>query len=69
MLDMCPQSDGACAVILASEKVAKRLCQRPAWFRAAVTKHEQPYLGDQEKRLVTMRTPGMQQRGPMREQG
>lgn len=56
MLDMCPQSDGACAIILASEKTAKKHCRRPAWFRAAVTRHEQPYLGDQKNRLVTMRT-------------
>ncbi len=56
MLDMCPQSDGACAIVVASEERARRLCERPAWVRAAVTRHEQPYLGDVDRRLLTMRT-------------
>jgi len=56
MLDMCPQSDGACAIVVASEARARELCPRPAWVRAAVTRHEQPYLGDVERRLLTMRT-------------
>jgi len=55
-LDMCPQSDGACAVIYAAEDRAKKICQRPAWVRAAVTRHDQPYIGDLDRRLVTMRT-------------
>jgi acetyl-CoA C-acetyltransferase len=64
LLDMCPQSDGACAVVYAAEGVAERLCapfrlrsgQGPAWVRAAVTRHDQPYIGDLDRRLVTMRT-------------
>ncbi len=56
MLDMCPQSDGACAIVVAVEERARQLCARPAWVRAAVTRHEQPYLGDVERRLLTMRT-------------
>ncbi len=56
MLDMCPQSDGACAIVVAAEERARRLCPRPAWVRAAVTRHEQPYLGDVERRLLTMHT-------------
>lgn len=56
LLDMCPQSDGACAVIYAVEDRAKKLCPRPAWVRAAVTRHDQPYIGDLDRRLVTMRT-------------
>ena len=55
MLDMCPQSDGACALVLASEKFASR-CKRPAWVKSAVTRHEQPYIGDQVSRLTTART-------------
>lgn len=55
LLDMCPQSDGACAIVVASEERARRLCPHPAWVRAAVTRHEQPYLGDVERRLLTMR--------------
>lgn len=56
MLDMCPQSDGACAIVVASERKARRLNPRPAWVKAAVTRHEQPYIGDIDRRLVTMRT-------------
>lgn len=56
LLDMCPQSDGACAIVVASEKEAKKRCPRPAWVKAAVTRHEQPYLGDIDRRLATMRT-------------
>ena len=56
LLDMCPQSDGACALVVAAEGVAQRLCPRPAWVRAAVTRHDQPYLGDHDRRLLTMRS-------------
>ncbi len=64
LLDMCPQSDGAGAVVYAAEGVAEKLCaplrlrsgQGPAWVRAAVTRHDQPYIGDLDRRLVTMRT-------------
>ncbi len=56
LLDMCPQSDGACALVYAAEGRAEKLCPRPAWVRAAVTRHDQPYIGDLDGRLVTMRT-------------
>lgn len=56
LLDMCPQSDGACALVYAAEGRAEKLCPRPAWVRAAVTRHDQPYIGDLDRRLVTMRT-------------
>ncbi len=56
LLDMCPQSDGACAVVIASEEKARKLCPKPAWIKAAVTRHDQPYLGDLDRRLVAMRT-------------
>lgn len=56
LLDMCPQSDGACALVYAAEGRAEKLCARPAWVRAAVTRHDQPYIGDLDRRLVTMRT-------------
>ncbi len=45
-LDMCPTSDGACAVIFAGEDKAKKICGRPAWIRAAVSRHNHPYIGD-----------------------
>ncbi|MFQ5525249.1 MAG: thiolase family protein [Thermoanaerobaculia bacterium] len=56
LLDMCPQSDGAAAIVVASEEMARRQCPRPAWLKAAVTRHEQPYLGDIDQRLASMRT-------------
>ncbi|MFQ5410458.1 MAG: thiolase family protein, partial [Anaerolineales bacterium] len=49
-------SDGAAAIVYAAEGHAGELCPRPAWVRAAVTRHDQPYLGDHDRRLVTMRT-------------
>jgi acetyl-CoA C-acetyltransferase len=33
LLDSCPSSDGAVAVIFASSKVAKRLSENPAWIK------------------------------------
>lgn len=56
MLDMCPQSDGACAIVIAAEKVAGGYCERPAWIEAAATRHQQPYIGDIDRRLTTMET-------------
>ncbi len=55
-MDMCPQSDGACAVVLTSETKAKKLAARPAWIKAVATAHEQQYMGDSPKRLAMMRS-------------
>jgi acetyl-CoA C-acetyltransferase len=55
-LDMCPSSDGACAVLMASEEDAPRLAPRPAWVHAAVTAHDQQFMGDSLKRLAEMRS-------------
>ena len=55
-LDMCPQSDGACAVVMVSEKKAKKLAAKPAWIKAVATAHEQQYMGDSPKRLAVMRS-------------
>ncbi len=55
-LDMCPQSDGAVAVIFAEESKAVRLAPRPAWIKAVATAHEQQYMGDSPKRLAEMRS-------------
>lgn len=56
MLDMCPQSDGACAIVIACEDRARKISPRPAWVKAMATRHEQPYIGDIEHRLTSMRT-------------
>jgi len=54
-LDMCPRSDGACAVLFAAEHRAKKLCARPAWVHASVVRHDFSYLGDLEwHRLHTL---------------
>ncbi len=55
-MDMCPQSDGACAVVLTSDKKAKKLAAQPAWIKAVTTAHEQQYMGDSPKRLAVMRS-------------
>jgi acetyl-CoA C-acetyltransferase len=47
-LDMCPRSDGACAVIFAVEEKAKKLCPRPAWIHASVVRHDYTHFGDLE---------------------
>jgi len=55
LLDMCPRSDGACAVIFASEEKAKKLCPRPAWIHTSVVRHDYTYLGDLEwHRLMSL---------------
>jgi acetyl-CoA C-acetyltransferase len=45
-LDMCPASDGACAVIMASERRVKQLAARPAWIKAVVSRHNHAWIGD-----------------------
>jgi acetyl-CoA C-acetyltransferase len=55
-LDFCPQSDGACALVLAEETRARKLAPQPAWIKAVATAHEQQYMGDSPKRLAEMRS-------------
>ncbi len=43
MLDMCPASNGACAVILADEKTARKRSKKPVWFRAMDTAHNEQF--------------------------
>ncbi len=47
-LDICPRSDGACAVIFASEEKAKKLSPKPAWVHASVVRHDYTHFGDLE---------------------
>lgn len=56
MLDMCPTSDGACAVLFASAEKARELAPRPAWVAATATAHEQQFMGDSPRRLADMRS-------------
>jgi acetyl-CoA C-acetyltransferase len=39
-LETCPSSDGACAMVLASEKAAKRAPREPAWVHATAMRSE-----------------------------
>jgi acetyl-CoA C-acetyltransferase len=57
MIHMCSQSDGACAMVLASEEVVNKLGQRPAWVRDHVTVHREETftLFGEERVKPTMR--------------
>lgn len=41
LIHMCSQSDGACAMILASEEKAKQLSKHPVWIRDHITVHRE----------------------------
>jgi len=41
MIHMCSQSDGACAMIFASEDKARKLCKQPAWIKDHITVHRE----------------------------
>ncbi len=49
LLDVCPNSDGACAVIFASEKMVRKLKRRPAWVRGIGYRGEEYFFGDSDK--------------------
>lgn len=55
LLDMCPQSDGAAALIIAGGDKTARY-KNPAWFCGSATRHDQPYIGDHDQRMIKMRT-------------
>jgi acetyl-CoA C-acetyltransferase len=56
LLDMCPSSDGACAVVVAAEDEAKAMTPRPAWIAATATAHDQQFMGDSPLRLADQRS-------------
>jgi acetyl-CoA C-acetyltransferase len=41
LIHMCSQSDGACAMIFASEEKAKELSDKPVWIRDHITVHKE----------------------------
>ncbi len=43
MLDFCPQSCGACAIILATGKKAKKITNKPVWLVDAETVHQEAF--------------------------
>ncbi|MBI5969200.1 MAG: thiolase family protein [Deltaproteobacteria bacterium] len=48
LLDSSPISDGACAVILASEERASKIAQKPIWIRGVGHCAEAYFLGDRD---------------------
>jgi acetyl-CoA C-acetyltransferase len=48
LLDCCPASDGAAALIFASEDKAKKLCPKPAWVRGVSAITEGPEYPDRD---------------------
>jgi acetyl-CoA C-acetyltransferase len=45
-LDCAPESDGTCAILLASEEKAKKLTEKPAWVRGVGWSVDDYFLGD-----------------------
>ena len=43
ILDFCPQSAGACALIFASENRAKKITKKPVWIADVETVHQEPF--------------------------
>lgn len=46
LLEMCPASNGACAMVLADEKTARDRCKKPVWIRAMDTAHNEQFVLD-----------------------
>jgi acetyl-CoA C-acetyltransferase len=46
MGDMCPRTDGACAIVLASEDVASDFPNKPAWIHGVADRHLWAYSSD-----------------------
>ena len=55
LLDMCPTSNGACAVIVADEKTARDRCKKPVWIRASDTAHNEQF--ELDWRDITVKRP------------
>lgn len=44
--DVCPRTDGACAVVLVADGVAQKITPKPAWFAASAVRHTYTWFGD-----------------------
>jgi acetyl-CoA C-acetyltransferase len=51
LLDVCPTSDGACAVIFASRDKVKKFGRKAAWVRGVGYRGEEYFFGDSDKGL------------------
>ncbi|MCD6281163.1 MAG: thiolase domain-containing protein [Deltaproteobacteria bacterium] len=47
--DVCPNSDGACAVIFASEDKVRQMDRKPAWIKGVGYSGEEYWFGDSDK--------------------
>ncbi len=47
-LDCAPASDGACALILASEERSKKITDKPAWIKGVGWSSDEYYVGDRD---------------------
>ncbi|HMK64489.1 MAG TPA: thiolase family protein [Thermodesulfobacteriota bacterium] len=46
LLDVCPRTDGACAVVFAAEGKAEKIAPKPAWIKATAVRHATTWFGD-----------------------
>ncbi len=46
LLDVCPRTDGACAVVFAAEGVAEKIAVKPAWVKSCSVRHTTTWFGD-----------------------
>lgn len=49
LLDVCPASDGAAAIVFASEEKAKYFPQKPAWVKGLYYAGDEAFFGDSDK--------------------
>ncbi len=49
LLDVCPTSDGACAVIFASQDMVRKLGKTPAWVKGVGYRGDEFFYGDSDK--------------------
>jgi len=46
LLDICPRTDGACAVVYAAEGVAEKITPTPAWVKACSVRHTYTWFAE-----------------------
>jgi acetyl-CoA C-acetyltransferase len=46
LLDVCPRTDGACAVLFAADGIAQKLAPKPAWVKSCAVRHTYTWFGD-----------------------
>jgi acetyl-CoA C-acetyltransferase len=46
LFDVCPRTDGACAVVFAADKIAQKIAAKPAWVKSCAVRHTYTWFGD-----------------------